>query len=601
MADDTDELASAPANASDPTSVGWPLVERRGRSRTPPGGTDRRLRGSNDTGPLALGQHGSSVPATLTAAPLWPFRGAALIGAFVRAQPDLSWHNWSLVVITATATLFTATACLRPAAYRNDPKTRLQIVIELAAVVAAVLLSGAWASPFVLFLVPIGMLAGFAAGGIFSAQLAVAAVAVITVQHVPNVGVRQGLQDGALWIGLLGLVAFTSGLAHRAAYDAARQQQVAHNRVSRLAEANSLLFALQRVAQTLPASLDLEEVLDSTVGRLRTMVRHDLLAIYLVDLSTRRATPERTHGEITARGYSLDRLPTGLRQSAESMKTIRIDQLNEGEGVAPGARCGLYAALRARGALVGFIAVESSTTGSFDQQQSEIVHGLAEPFGIAIDNARMFRRIRTLAADEERTRIARELHDHVGSSLAMIGFEVDRALSVAADGGEIEPVLRELREQVSAIVRDVRDTLYDLRTEITDNSDLAATVAEFLSRVGQRSGIETLSDIRLDERLPLVVERELWQIVKEAILNAERHSHATHLLVSGRQNGPKLQFVVRDDGVGLDVNDARPDSYGLVGMRERAQRMDADLTLESPATGGAEVRIHFEMKGRPSE
>jgi signal transduction histidine kinase len=598
VADNTDELANAPANASDPTSVGWPLVERRGRNRTPPGGIDRRSLGSNETGPLSLGQSGAVEP-TLTAAPLWPFRIAALVGAFVRAQPDLSWSNWSLVAITAAATIFTVVACLRPVAYRNDPKTRLRIVVEIAAVVAAVLLTGAWASPFVLYLVPVGMLAGFAAGGMFSAELTGAAVAVITVQHIPTMGVRQGLQDGALWVGLLGLVAFTSGLAHRAAHDAARQHQVALDRVSRLAEANSLLFALQRVAQTLPASLDLEEVLDSTVGRLRTMVRHDLLAVYLVDASTRRATPARTHGITSARTYPLDRLPAGLRQASESLKTIRIDQLTEGEGVSPGAQCGLYAALRARGALVGFIAVESSTTGSFGQQQAEIVHGLTEPFGIAIDNARMFRRIRTLAADEERSRIAREIHDHVGSSLAMIGFEVDRALSVAVDGGETEPVLRELREQVTAVVREVRDTLYDLRTEITDSRDLAATATEFLTRVSQRSGIDTMCDIRLAERLPLLLERELWQIIREAILNAERHSKATHLLVSGRQTGNDLRFAIRDDGVGLDGTDARPDSYGLLGMHERAERMDAELTLQSLTTGGTEVRLRVVLEGRP--
>jgi len=596
VADDTDELANTAGYASDPTFVSWPLVERRAHSRTPPGGLDRRSMGSNDTGPLTLAQSGAATPATLTAAPLWPFRVAALVGTFVRAQPDLSWSNWTLSAILAAASVFTVVACLRPVPYRNDSMTRLRIVVEIAGVVAAVLLSGAWASPFVLFLVPVTMLGGFAAGGVFSAQLAGAVVAVITVQHVPTVGVRQGLQDGALWVGLLGLVSFTSGLAHRAAHDTARQQQVALDRVSRLAEANSLLFALQRVAQTLPASLDLEEVLDSTVGRLRTMVSHDLLVVYLVDSSTRSVIPARTHGINSARSYPLDQLPGALRQSAESPKTIRIDQIDDGQGVAPSARCGLYAALRARGALVGFIAVESTSVGTFGQQQAEIVHGLTEPFGIAIDNARMFRRIRTLAAHEERSRIARELHDHVGSSLAMIGYEVDRALSVAITGGPTEPVLRELREHVSAVVRDVRDTLFDLRTEITDSRDLAATAAEFLGRVEQRSSITTRCDIRLVEPLPPTMEREIWQIMREAILNAERHSQATHLLVSGRQSGPDVQFAIRDDGVGLDSTQARPDSYGLVGMQERAERIGVDLTLQSLTTGGTEVRIHLAIR-----
>jgi signal transduction histidine kinase len=588
VADDTDELPAAHAAAQ---SVGWPLVERRQRSRTPPGGIDRRT--------LVASPRPSLEPPTLNAAPLWPFRLAALVGAWWRAAQHFSWDHWSLITITLGATVYTAITCRRSVPYRNDPKVRLRVVVEAALVTAAVMLSGAWASPFVLFLVPTGMLAGFAAGGAFSAQVAAVAVAIITVQHVPNVGVRDGLQDGAVWVGLLGLVAFTSGLAHRAAHEAARQQQVALDRVSRLAEANSLLFALQRVAQTLPASLDLEEVLDSTVGRLRSMVRHDLLAVYLVDPITRRATPARTHGTDTARPYHLDRLPQVLRQAVDSTKTVRVDVLTDGAGASPSARSGLYAALRARGALVGFIAVEASQPHAFGQQQAEVVHGLTEPFGIAIDNARMFRRIRTLAADEERSRIARELHDHVGSSLALIGFEVDRAISLATDDGPIDQALRELRTHVSAAVTDVRDTLYDLRTEVTDGRDLAATASEFLERVQQRSGISTQCDIRVGDRLPMLIERELWQITREAVLNAERHSKATHLLVSGRRTGAHVRLHVRDDGVGLDNTTARPDSYGLVGMRERAHRIGADLVVLSPDTGGTEMRLELHLEGTP--
>ncbi len=530
---------------------------------------------------------------TLSAAPLWPFRLAALAGALVRAVPDFSWDNWSLLLITAAASLYTVHACARPVPYRNDPRARMRVVTEQALNTAAVMLTGAWGSPFVLFFVPTGMLAGFAAGGLFSASVAAVSVAVVTVQHVPDVGARSGLQDGALWAGLLGLVAFTSGLAHRAARDAARQQQVALDRVSRLAEANSLLFALQRVAQTLPASLDLEEVLDSTVGRLSTMVRHDTLAVFITDPTTLRAVPVRTLGIAQPRAIPLDRLPEGLNTSVNSPKTVRLDGLAPGTGVSPTSRSGLYAALRARGALVGMLAVESDETGTFGQQEAEVVHGLSEPFGIAIDNARMFLRIRTMAADEERKRIARDLHDLVGSSLAQIGFEVDRVASVAHEGGAVEPLLREVRQHVSAVITDVRDTLYDLRTEVTDARDLCATTADLLARVQQRSGILTDSDMHLPNRLSLLRERDLWQIVREAILNAERHSKAKHLNVVASQINGRVTVSVRDDGVGLDASAARHDSYGLIGMGERAERLDADLTVRSLDEGGTEMRIEL--------
>jgi signal transduction histidine kinase len=202
-------------------------------------------------------------------------------------------------------------------------------------------------------------------------------------------------------------------------------------------------------------------------------------------------------------------------------------------------------------------------------------------------------RIGTLAADEERKRIARDLHDHVGSSLALIGFEVDRAISMAANDDDVEPVLRELRQQVSAVVTDVRDTLYDLRTDVSDAHDLSDTVRSFLVRVQQRSNIVTVADMQLGPRLPLLLERELWQILREAIVNAERHSKAEHLTVTGRRSGELITLAVRDDGVGLDATRARPDSYGLMGMRERAHRMDADLSMRTLETGGTEMRIEL--------
>jgi signal transduction histidine kinase len=529
----------------------------------------------------------------LNAAPLWPFRVAALLGALVRAVPDLRRGDWGIAAILTCAVVYTVIACWKPAVYRNDNLVRRRIVVEQILNTAAVLLSGAWASPFVLFFVPTGMLAGFAAGAIYSVYVAAIAVVVTTVQFVGVVGAKSGLRDGALWAGLLGLVAFTSGLAHRAAADAARQQQAAMDRVSRLAEANSLLFSLQRVAQTLPASLDLEEVLDSTVGRLRTMISHDAIGVYLLDSATQQMVPARTNGIANPRPYDLHQLPRGLQMAIDSPKTVRFDKLIDGHAVAPESRSGLYAALRTRGTLVGMIAIESNSPDAFGQQQSEVVHGLSEPFGIAIDNARMFLRIGTLAADEERKRIARDLHDHVGSSLAMIGFEVDRVISMASDHPDMEPALRELRQQVSAVITDVRETLYDLRTDVSDTRDFVETTREFLSRVEQRSGITTECRLQLGQRLPLIVERELWQIVREAIVNAERHSKASSIAVHGRRENGTITLSVRDNGVGIDPKRARPDSYGLTGMRERALRLDGDLTVRSLDTGGTEMRIDF--------
>ena len=253
----------------DQMSLSWPLVERRRVHASPPGGVERRAARAPAPAPAPT--------PSLTAAPLWPFRLAAVAGALARSREDYSWDNWKLIVASVVVTVYAIVACIRPVPYRDDTKVRARIIAEQAMHLIVVLATGAWASPFALCLIPTGMLAGFAAGGFFSAQLGVAAIAAVTARHINEVNARDGLTSGLLWAGLLGLVAFTSGLTHRAGLEAARQQQLALDRVSRLAEANSLLFSLQRVAQTLPASLDLDDVLDSTVQRMQAMVRHDAL------------------------------------------------------------------------------------------------------------------------------------------------------------------------------------------------------------------------------------------------------------------------------------------------------------------------------------
>ena len=579
MADDADQ-SSAAARAA----VGWPLVERRQDDDSPNVTERRRGRGSDQT-------------ALLNATPLWPFRLAALAGAVLRAATEIELDSWRLWVCTAIVGAYTTVMCLRPIPYNNDQRTRNRILAEQAIFTAVVLVSGAWASPFVLCLIPTGMLAAFAAGGWFSAQLAAASVVAVTVQHIPSTGVVRGLQDAGLWAGLLLLVAFTSGLAHRAALDGVRQQQLVLDRVTTLSEANSLLFALTRVAQTLPASLDLDEVLDSTVGRVRAMIGFDTLAVYLYNDPQRSFVPIRTSGSQPVEEVRSEALTNGLMLALSAPKTIRIESLIDGKGIVDDSKSGMYAALRARGSLVGLIAIESATAHAFTAQHAEIVHGLAEPFGIAIDNALLFRKIRTLAADEERSRIARDLHDRVGSSLAMIGFEADRALSIATNGEPVVPVLGELREQIRAVVVEVRDTLYDLRAEVSKDRDLAYIAGDFLRRFEQRTGIKATFDPKVEGRVSLPHERELWQILREAMVNVERHSKAKNIAVIVRE-GPRFALLrITDDGIGYGNAPSRPDSYGIIGMRERATQIGASFSVTAPPGGGTEVRVYLESEG----
>jgi signal transduction histidine kinase len=186
--------------------------------------------------------------------------------------------------------------------------------------------------------------------------------------------------------------------------------------------------------------------------------------------------------------------------------------------------------------------------------------------------------------------------------LATIGYEVDHIAAEAENGRDVTDELHGLRERVSDMVSEVRDALYDLRTEVTESRDLVAVIREFATRVGQRANLVVALETSQTGRVSLIEERELWQITREAIRNVERHAQARSLRVFCHETASQVLISVVDDGIGLlaGAKSTRHDSYGIVGMRERAARVGATLDFRTPAFGGTEVRIVLRTNSRSS-
>lgn len=582
-----DDQASGAVEAGDgrpsvrEASVSWPLVERRNRA-VAPGEPDRRRS-------LPMGPGAAQL---VEAPPLAPFRWAALaVGALFDLRNVIN-DPWPHALVLLALVAYAASTTIRPILYRDDRATRTLVGFDVLVHLGAVMFTGNWDSAYSVTLIPSTLLAGFASGPLYAFELIGASAGIVSVRFLTLEGIQGGAQKTAAWCGVLALVALTSGLARRVSEESARQQLLAQERVNRLAEANALLFNLQRVAQSLPASLDLDEVLDSTVTRLRTLIDGDAVTVLLYSESDRSWDAVRTKGYRGNYSLRTEELPPALREALLSSRTITIDDLaRPGSGLSDGAKSGLYASLRARGALVGLIAVEANRPAHFTAQHSETVNGVIEPFGIAIDNARLFRRLRSVGADEERSRIARELHDRIGSSLALLGFEVDRLSGMAKRGEDVHPSLVDLRGQVTSVVSEVRETLYDLRTDVSEGQGLAETLKMFCERVRQRTTLTVEVSIKADRRLAILQERELWQIAREAITNTERHAQASTLSVEWRCTSRGAELTITDNGRGFTKGTGRPDSYGLLGMRERAASVNAVLDIDSEPGKGTRIRV----------
>jgi signal transduction histidine kinase len=571
--------------------LSWPLVERRHRREGPPDGVERR-HGEIPAPPTEPRQ----VP--LEAPTLTPFRWVAFALAGIQASGPLRDGDPAYWLAMALLLAYTVAVTLRPIPYRGTTRVRVLVVCELALDLAIILPTGGWTSPFAYTMIPTTLLAGFVGGLRFSVMLTAAALGALLLEAVDRSDLDDRSGVGAVWSILLMVVAVTAGLSRRAFEANARTRAMALDRMSRLAEANALLFSLQRIAQTLPASLDLDDVLDSSLTRVRSLIPADVVTVLLYDESDGLYEAVRGRGSHERRAFSAPQLPRPLRRAMTTNRAILVSDLaSEGPGLAGEAVAGCYAGLRARGALVGLIAVETRTPGSIEAQHAEVLTGLTEAFGIAIDNARLFRRIRSVGADEERTRIARDLHDRIGSSLALLGYEVDGLISRCERGEQPHEQLVELRRHITAAVGDVREMLYDLRTEVSESEDIVTVLTSFLQRVEQRSPLDVELVVDQSGRLPVPLERELWHIAREAITNAERHSGTPQLRVRWWSDGTSATLSVSDEGRGFDRSAGRPDSYGLLGMRERAASIGAQLSIDSRPGHGTTVTCTLSPNG----
>ena len=521
----------------------------------------------------------------------WTTTLAAAIAVWAEtASTPWSWAWVALLVANAAFRTWRPMPSSTDAGWRNLTLALFEVGLPLLAMAT----TGGWSSPFVFTLFSAIAVTGFARGFAFAMEAATVSALLLSGGYLAESATTERIISAVQWTLVLILVGLITGYARRMSGEADRQQTIALDRLSRLANANALLFSLHRVTQTLPASLDLDDVLDTTVDRIKTLFSVDFVAILLLDDSD----PDAWHvakkdGARVRPRFTGTELPAPVLSALSSHATLTVPDLAgaQQQGLGPKAASGVYSVLEARGAVIGMLVIENNEPNTYSARDVELVRGLVESVGLAIDNARWFSRLRTVGADEERTRIARDLHDRLGQSLAYLAFELDRLIEVVDSGEPINDRVERLRDDVRMVIREVRDTLYDLRTDVSDAQDLPSVLEAFSKRVEDRSNlaIELLCDT--DERLPLLQEREMWRIAQEAITNVERHAHATKVRLVWRCNGDAAVLDITDDGKGFPLGKAgRLDSYGILGMRERATSIGATFEINSEEGRGTRVR-----------
>jgi signal transduction histidine kinase len=206
--------------------------------------------------------------------------------------------------------------------------------------------------------------------------------------------------------------------------------------------------------------------------------------------------------------------------------------------------------------------------------------------------------------EEERGRLARDLHDGAIQELVGLKMQIGLLLASAPEGhSAVRDALATIRTEVQGLLDELRQVCADLRPPMLDTMGLGAAlralVAEWPSQSDAAVALELPPDATL-RSLPDEVAVNLYRVAQEGLNNAARHAAARHITIRLAWDAPNLVLMLRDDGQGFTVPDALENlvaqgRFGLAGMRERVELIGGTLAFESASGEGTTVRVAWQQ------
>ena len=511
------------------------------------------------------------------------------------AAPEAFRGSYVAVATVAICTFVTTWRTVIPIRLASERfRDRALAYLDVAVLAVAVGIGGGLESPFIFSLMAAmivvafgwGYLAG-ALGLLLGGAVMLLALPIGTTGYEAQVDGQRDLALAMVFVLVVAAAAFVRGRL----LDAEARRGTLAGQVASLSDANDLLSLVNSVARTLPTSLTLREALEASRHQISQTFEPRVICLLALDEHAEEWVPKLADGCVLHPAYRTAALPEPLAAVRTMPTPLLRPVLSIGdERISTGSQSGLYARLDTRDATIGLLALEHPDPDHFDERHVRLLQGMAEVLALTIDNARWFGRLRTLGAEEERVRLARDLHDRLGQWLTYIGFELERIMG--SEPARTEE-LQHLYDDVQAALDELRETLRQLRSGVNEEQPLSVLGREIVNSFAERSDVAaTFTVVRPGDRLPVPVENELLRIMQESLNNVAKHARAEHVEVTWAVDGGNFELVVSDDGRGFETaRGVRDSAYGLVGMRERADVIGAQLTIDSRPGGGTTVRV----------
>jgi signal transduction histidine kinase len=369
----------------------------------------------------------------------------------------------------------------------------------------------------------------------------------------------------------------------------------------RVADRTMELSALYDVATAASASLDLHTVLENSLDRVLAVMGSEIGTIHLLDETTRLMRLRAWQGIAPDLVAKIDSVPvdSGLAGWViERGEPVAIPDIAAGPRPllaipTRGSHAYIGAPMLARGRVLGVLSVVGERGRQFSKEEVALLASIASQVGVAVENAQLYEQAQQAAALRERQRLARDLHDAVTQTLFSAGLIAEVLPRLwERDPDEGQRQLQELRLLTRAAMAEMRTLLLELRPTALVGMQLGDLLRQLAEVTTGRARVPVAVTVEGQHSLPPDVQVALYRIAQEALNNVAKHSGASRAAVSLHfRSEQQVELCISDDGCGFDPNRILPEHLGLGIIRERAETIDATLTIESEIGHGTQVTV----------
>lgn len=383
----------------------------------------------------------------------------------------------------------------------------------------------------------------------------------------------------------------------------AQLYQEAQRLAEQVRRRNEHLLVINALAKMAVSTLNIEQMLTTITNQLQEGFSLDHVELYRID-EEEQAFILVTHASLYERQIAGYRQPLNrgvLSRTYRTARTVRVDDVTQDPDYtfhpydgSLNTRSELCVPIIAGGRVLAILNLESRKLNAFTDEDVAALETAADVLASAIENARLYQRAQEAAVLEERSRLARDLHDSISQQLFSMTLTAQAARAqLDKNPQRTASQLERIQETAAAALAEMRALIFQLRPPGLAEQGLVAALQQHVVSLDRREGLNVKFQVDGEERHARGVEQAIYRIVQEALNNVVKHAGTCHVEVHLELLQERISLLISDDGRGFDptmtINGGR--HLGLISMRERAAELGGHLELRSEPGRGTEILV----------